>query len=212
MIKQMTREKFEAMLYLKMRPDDVIDVMEAYRDAKEGHGYENQKRDGGERYFEHPRGVAIILMKEFGIFDPDMVISALLHDVVEDTYRFGTRDAAFLRLERRYNKRVATFVIALTKIPCEPEEKSERDQRYFKNILHEGPKTTILKLADRLHNLRTLSDCIEEKQRDYAEETEQYVFPLIEELLHNPLLTPFIRNRVRKAYKEMAQICADTRT
>lgn len=125
-------------------------VMMAYGYAKMGHGYKvEQKRDSGERYFEHPRRVAYILMEEFGIYDPDMIITALLHDLVEDTFCFGNRDEAFERIQLTYKKRVAIFVLALTKRHCDEEqEKLMRDQNYFETITREGPKTMILKLAD----------------------------------------------------------------
>ena len=131
----MNRARFEQLLNLKMRPIDVKLVMKAYQDAKYAHGYENQKRDNGERYFEHPRRVALIVMRELEIYDPDMIIAALLHDTVEDTFSFGSKDEAYDRIKSDYNQRVATFVVALSKDPCQTlEEKAERDNRYFLGI------------------------------------------------------------------------------
>jgi len=88
----MNREKFEQLLYLKMRPVDVELVMDAYDDAERGHGYEDQVRDNGEKYFEHPKRAAVSLMRDFEIFDPDMIVAILLHDTVEDTNMFGSKD------------------------------------------------------------------------------------------------------------------------
>lgn len=199
-------QAFKDLLYLKMRPDDVELVMEAYGDAKTGHGYEQQVRDNGERYFEHPRRVALILMRELGIYDPDMIISALLHDIVEDTYSFGARDEAYAKIQRRYNKRVATFVLALSKEPCQdPEEKIARDHRYFEGITSEGPKTMILKLADRLDNLRDLDQCTVEKKRHYAQETRAHILPMA--MVVADQVRGKVRLNVLRVYGKMVSIC-----
>lgn len=202
----MNRERFEQLLILKMRPADVELVMEAYQTAKYAHGYENQIRDNGERYFEHPRRVALIVMRELEIYDPDMIISALLHDTVEDTFSFGSKDEAYNRIQGRYRKRVATFVIALSKDPCQnPEEKPERDNRYFGDIEQEGPKTMTLKLADRLDNLRDLSQCTKKKKMHYVEETRDRILPMV--LLVIPQFSGKVRRNLRRVYKEMVTIC-----
>lgn len=203
-------QAFKDMLYLKMRPDDVELVMEAYNDAKHGHGYQQQKRDNGERYFEHPKRVAIILIHNFGIYDPDMLIAGLLHDTVEDTYLFGNVEEAAARIQRRYNKRVSAFVLALTKEPSLREgDKPDRDRRYFERVIQEGPKTTILKLADRLDNLRDLSRCSARKKPHYLEETEQYILPMALEAASK--VSQEMAERIKKARQEMIDICEQTR-
>ena len=202
----MNREKFEKLLYLKMRPADVELVMEAYQDAKKGHGYKDQVRDNGERYFEHPRRVALVLMLDLEIYDPDMLIAALLHDIVEDTFAFGSRDKAFKRIQRRYGKRVATFVLALSKEPCKrPEEKIERDHRYFEAITQEGPKTTILKLADRLDNLRDMHHCTTAKKRHYVEETRSHILPMALDVTYQ--VKGKMRLNILTIYGRMVSIC-----
>jgi len=202
----MNREEFEQLLYLKMRPVDVGFVMNAYQDAKKGHGHKNQVRDNGERYFEHPRRVALILMLDLEIYDPDMIIAALLHDIVEDTFAFGSRDKAFKKIQRRYGKRVATFVLALSKEPCKrPEEKIERDHRYFEAITQEGPKTTILKLADRLDNLRDLHYCTTAKKRHYLEETRPHILPMALDVAYQ--MEGKMRLNILAIYGRMISIC-----
>ncbi|MFY9457792.1 MAG: HD domain-containing protein [Candidatus Spechtbacterales bacterium] len=203
-------QRFKDLLYLKMRPDDIELVMESYNDAKTGHGYEQQVRDSGERYFEHPKRVAVNLIHELEIYDADMIIAALLHDLVEDTFTFGAIEEAASRIQRRYNKRVATFVLALTKEPCDREEdKPERDRRYFERIANEGPKTMILKLADRLDNLRDLRRCSVEKKQHYVEETECYILPLTLEAVRQ--VTAEMAARITKVNIEMIKICERTR-
>ncbi len=202
----MNREKFEQLLYLKMRPVDVELVMDAYGDAKKGHGHKNQVRDNGERYFEHPRRVALILMFDLEIYDLDMIIAAFLHDIVEDTFVFGRRDKAFKGIQRRYGKRVATFVLALSKEPCDqPEKKIERDHRYFEAITQEGPKTTILKLADRLDNLRDMHHCTIAKKRHYLEETRSHILPMALDAAYQT--EGKMRLNILTIYGRMVSIC-----
>jgi len=139
-----------------------------------------------------------------------MLIAGLLHDVVEDTYAFGSRKDAAARIQRRYNKRVAAFVLALTKESCAEEaEKPERDRRYFESIIAEGPKTMIIKLADRLDNLRSLDACSTEKKAHYVEETKRYILPMAMEAARQ--VTEEIADRIMKARNEMAIICETTK-
>ena len=202
----MNRARFEQLLNLKMRPIDVKLVMKAYQDAKYAHGYENQKRDNGERYFEHPRRVALIVMRELEIYDPDMIIAALLHDTVEDTFSFGSKDEAYDRIKSDYNQRVATFVVALSKDPCQIlEEKAERDNRYFLGIEEEGPKTMTLKLSDRLENFRDVSLWDKKRKMRYVEETRGRILPMA--LLVIPQFSGNVRRNLRHVYKEMVIIC-----
>ena len=69
-----------------LRPEDFKNLEAAYQLAKYGHGHHGQRRDSGERYFEHLRETALILVDELEVTDPDLVISALLHDILEDTF------------------------------------------------------------------------------------------------------------------------------
>jgi (p)ppGpp synthase/HD superfamily hydrolase len=200
------REEFEKLLYLKMRPDDVALVMDAYNDAKVALDHKQLKRIGGERAFEHSKRVALILILEFRIYDPDMVISALLHDVVEDTFMFGSITEAPDRIQRRYGKRVATFVLALTKEPCDnPLVKADRDHCYFDNIMYEGPKTIIIKSADRLDNLRSIAPCSDSHKHHYMNETRDHVMPMVRQAAN--VLPSGIRLCVMDAHNEMAAIC-----
>ena len=77
------RASFEARLKYRMAPHLFELVMDAYRLSKYGH--RGQKRDDGTRYFEHPRRVAKILLL-WGIYDHEMLIAALLHDIKEDSH------------------------------------------------------------------------------------------------------------------------------
>jgi len=203
------RKEFESLLNLRMRPVDIEWVMRAYKASKLGHGHKNQLRENGERYFEHPKRVALILMRELGVYDRDMIISALLHDIVEDTYIFGARDEAYSNLQGEFRRRVATFVMALSKEPCGLEEKLERDRRYFEGIVEEGPKTMLLKLSDRLDNLRDLHGCSVAKKQHYVEETEEKILPLA--LYARTQFSGDIKRNVTRVQKEMVAICERTK-
>ena len=104
------------------------------------------RRDGVTPYVEHPKGVMRIVRDEFGETDPEVLAAALLHDTIEDT----TTD--YDDLERRFGKRVATWVAVLTKDKRLPDARRERE--YFAG-LKKGPlQAKLCKIADSLHNVR----------------------------------------------------------
>ena len=177
------REEFERKLRFKMPPSDIELVMDAYRDSKILHGYKNQTRESGERYFEHPKAVALILMG-LGICDRDMIIAALSHDVAEDCLVFGDTEKAIANIKKKFGERPASFVSDLTKRSCEPERKDVRDIAYHANLWRATVEVRIIKLADRLHNLRSLAACSAEKQQRYLAETETYFIPLAKDVAH----------------------------
>ncbi|MEK7559785.1 MAG: HD domain-containing protein [Patescibacteria group bacterium] len=174
------REEFEKMLQFKMSPENLKLVKKAYRMSKYGH--KGQERQSGERYFEHPKTMALILINEFQIYDHEMIIAALLHDGVEDSFIFGTGNEAFDEIEKEFGKRPAQFVALLTKARCEENQKSQRDCGYY-NALYDGPaEAKVLKLVDRIHNLRTLKDCDIKKQERQLLETSMCVWRIAESI------------------------------
>jgi len=165
---------------LKQLPqEDVLNIDLAYDLAKESH--RPQKRDSGERYFEHVRSVAIILIDECQISNPDLIISALLHDTIEDSPIFGNatkkysewKETASYRLSKIFNSQVSEHVITLTK----PKDNKEI---YLENLKTALPETILIKMCDRLHNLRSLSGTIPEKQTKTCKETMEKYFPIFE--------------------------------
>lgn len=157
----------------------------AYDLSKEAH--RPQTRDEGTRYFDHPRAVALILLDELKIKDPNIIIAALLHDTVEDSPIFGNRKLALdewqqttvFRLTRIFNKEVARIVVALTKVGGHGfKTKHDAEEYYIVNLKKTGPKAVMVKMADRLHNLRTIGDCTKEKQKRKIQETREVYFPL----------------------------------
>ncbi len=185
------RKRFVARL-ARLKTSDRMDIEMAYDIVKEAH--RRFRRESGERYFEHLRNVALILIDECGIKEPDVVTSALLHDSVEDTPIFGNimlpekewRETARYRLKKIFDYRVADTVIALTKPRLNgeptPGKRKIRDRAYMKQVAQGTPEAGIVKLADRLHNLRTLDSVSREKRERKIKETEEFILPLLRKI------------------------------
>jgi len=149
-------------------------------------------REGGARYFEHPRSVALILIDECQLLDRNIIAAALLHDAQEDSSIFGSysgRDyqswnaVAYDRIKRIFNDEVAEIVTTLTKPPHEIPDVGTKENAlniYYENLYNASDKTILVKMADRLHNLRTLEDTSEEKQERKVQETEEHYLPLFQ--------------------------------
>src|SRR5690349_20108516 len=102
-----SRAQFEELINRHFIPSQARLVMMAYRFAKYGH--RGQERDGGGRYFDHPRDVSVILLRQ-GIQDHEVIIAALLHDVMEDSFILTWED-----LEHIFGSRVCGIVKLLSK-------------------------------------------------------------------------------------------------
>ncbi|RTH05027.1 GTP pyrophosphokinase, partial [Thermus scotoductus] len=171
-------DKLESLLdYLP--PQDREKVREAYRFAEEAH--RGQLRRSGEPYITHPVAVAEILASLR--MDADTVAAGLLHDTLEDC------GVAPEELERRFGLAVRKLVEGETKVSklyklanLEGEEKRAEDLRQMFIAMAEDVRIIIVKLADRLHNLRTLEHMPPEKQRRIAKETLEIYAPLAHRL------------------------------
>ncbi|WP_343264630.1 RelA/SpoT family protein, partial [Ligaoa zhengdingensis] len=155
---------------------DVDAITRAYQTALTAH--EGQKRVSGEPYVMHPIHVAEILV-QLGM-DTDTIVAALLHDVVEDTPT--TLDI----VEKQFGKDVALLVDGVTKLGKIPfssrEEQQAENVRKMLLAMAKDVRVIIIKLADRLHNMRTLSVMRPQKQRDKALETMEVYAPLAHRL------------------------------
>lgn len=193
--KNESRESFQKRLE-SLSVEQQMSVDMAYDLAKESH--RPQVRDTGERYFEHLRDVALILIDECNIKDSDLIIAALLHDSIEDSATFGNRtlpysqwkETAQFRLSKVFNERVARMVMSLTKLQVDGAEittKEQAEEIYFQNIREGGEESILLKMCDRLHNLRSLAGTTPEKQQRILKETEEKYYPLFESTSELPL-------------------------
>jgi GTP pyrophosphokinase len=169
--------------------EEIAQIDLAYGFAKYGHL--RDERAGGDRYFEHVREVATILLVECGIRDAEILQAALLHDTVEDTWIFGSnvvpgwdaRELAHERLQQIFSNRTAGMVMAVTKPSEQQFPDEERNHEVYMGQLRVASDEAILvKMADRLHNLRSLGDTALEKQQRKVAETEEEYFPLFRAL------------------------------
>lgn len=150
-------------------------IEKAYKDAKDA--FREDIREGGVRYFEHLRGVALILLY-LRVTDYELIIAALLHDIVEDHPEIWSLE----RVRREFGERVALLVEYLTKPPeSEYRTKEDRDHVYHCRFCIAPRDFFLIKLADRLHNVLTLDSCSPEKRQRKIIETWRYYMPFAEE-------------------------------
>ena len=147
-------------------------LLKAYNYAKEAHS--NQKRASGEPYFIHPCAVALILM-ELGL-DAPTVAAALLHDVIEDT------PATEEDIKREFGDEVLELVSGVTKLDkivfkSQEQEEAENFRKIFV-AMAKDIRVIIIKMADRLHNMRSLNFLSPERQQKMARETLDIFAPL----------------------------------
>lgn len=151
-------------------------IQRAYNYALLKHG--DQKRKSGEPYIIHPTNVAYTIAK-LGL-DEQTICAALLHDVVEDT------DATYEDIEKEFGLEIAEMVDGVTKLKQIQHATIEENQveNYRKMFLAMGKdiRVIIIKLADRLHNMRTLEHLRRERQIAIAQETMQLYAPLANRL------------------------------
>ena len=151
-------------------------IHKAYNLASEAHG--DQRRVSGVPYILHPTSVACILV-ELGM-DTESIVAALLHDVVEDT------DVTIEEITKDYGKEIAHLIDGVTKLRKIPY--TNREIRQAENVrkmfiaMSDDIRVIIIKLADRLHNMRTIGCMREQKRRDIALETMEVFAPIAHRL------------------------------
>ena len=167
------RAEFEALL-TEFSFADRTRIMQAYRLSKYGHKGVNRR--GGDRYFEHPKAVAVLLLRR-GEQDADVICAALLHDIIEDTFILLADD-----VEAWFGARVRRIVDLVSKVPHDIDH-----EEYFARLAEsDEPGAWLVKLADRVHNLSTLLDSDDpakqaecrRKKIEQVEETRDFIRPL----------------------------------
>jgi GTP diphosphokinase / guanosine-3',5'-bis(diphosphate) 3'-diphosphatase len=177
---KVTRQRFFTPLKEHFKdPEQLRQLQIAYWLAKTEH--RPQKRDSGERYFEHVRDVCLILI-ELGVVDTTALTLAFLHDLLEDCW---TPEDVLFRLfgpdiyegAKVLSKR--WFSTDLVTGRMERHKRTEED--YYRGIAGARREPRLVKLADRIHNLRSCGVWSPEKRLDYVEETRKYLLPIARE-------------------------------
>ncbi len=156
----------------KLKPGDKDLLRIAFEMAAEAH--KTMRRKSGEPYILHPLAVARICVDEIGLGVRSSICS-LLHDTVEDT------DITLNDVQREFGDEIARIVDGLTKISSVMDTNTTQQAENFKKILltlTDDPRVIIIKLADRLHNMRTMDSMKREKQLKISSETVYVYAPL----------------------------------
>ena len=196
-------------LKAKLKPGDRKTIRLAFEIAADAH--KTMRRKSGEPYILHPLAVARVCVEEIGL-GVRSTICSLLHDTVEDT------DISLEDVERDFGNEIARIVDGLTKISNVIDVNASKQAENFKKILltlTDDPRVILIKLADRLHNMRTLDSMKREKQLKIASETVYVYAPLAHRMgLYNiktemeDLAMKFLEP---ETYKEIAQKLAETK-
>lgn len=189
----------------RISDEDMVRVREAYAFAAEAH--KEQRRKTGEPYIIHPIAVATIVAKELEL-GANPVIAAFLHDVVEDT------DTTIDEIREKFGNDVAFLVNVVTKQKKASSEKSKQVDNYRQILasVQYDVRAILIKLADRLHNMRTLDSMRADKQMKIAGETDYFYAPLANRLglyhIKSELENLSFRYRCPREYSQIAALLA----
>ena len=193
----------------KLKKGDKELVRQAFEMAADAH--KTMRRKSGEPYILHPIAVAMICVEEIGL-GVRSTICALLHDTVEDT------DITLEDVQREFGTEIAKIVDGLTKISSVMDTNTSQQAENFKKILltlTDDPRVILIKLADRLHNMRTLDFMKKEKQLKIASETIWVYAPLAHRMgLYNvktELEDLSMKYMEPEGYKDIAKKLAETK-
>ena len=183
-------------------------IKKAFFLAKEAH--QGVRRRSGEPYFLHPIAVAQIVVDEIGL-GVKSVVAALLHDVVEDT------DYTVEDMEHLFGHKIATMVDGLTKMSGVFNADTSKQAEYFRKVLltlSDDVRVILIKIADRLHNMRTLGSMPQNKQIKITGETIYLFAPLAYRLglyaIKTELENLCMKYRFPKEYEEITQHINET--
>ena len=189
----------------RISDEDMVRVREAYDFAAEAH--KEQRRKTGEPYIIHPIAVATIVAKELEL-GANPVIAAFLHDVVEDT------DTTIDEIREKFGNDVAFLVNVVTKQKKASSEKSKQVDNYRQILasVQYDVRAILIKLADRLHNMRTLDSMRADKQMKIAGETDYFYAPLANRLglyhIKSELENLSFRYRCPREYSQIEALLA----
>ena len=192
-----------------LKDDDSRLIRKAFNLSMEAHV--DMRRKSGEPYINHPLSVALICVGEIGL-GTTSIVAALLHDVVEDT------EIELSEIERGFGPKVASIIDGLTKISGVFEYGSTQQAENFRKMLltlSDDVRVILIKLADRLHNMRTLASMARNKQLKVASETIFLYAPLAHRLglyaMKSELEDLSLKFTEAEAYKEISSKMVETR-
>jgi GTP pyrophosphokinase len=193
----------------RIKPGDKRMIRNAFEMAAEAH--KTMRRKSGEPYILHPLAVSRICVEEIGL-GVRSTICSLLHDTVEDT------DISLDDVQREFGSEIAKIVDGLTKISNVIDVNESQQAENFRKILltlTDDPRVILIKLADRLHNMRTLDSMKTEKQLKIASETVYVYAPLAHRMglysIKTELEDLAMKYLEAQAYKEVAMKLAETK-
>ena len=176
--KEILRQYRRLLRYAKpfLKDNDAKIIKKAFNTSLEAH--KDMRRKSGEPYIMHPLAVAQIAVEEIGL-GATSIVAALLHDVVEDT------EMEIQDIKRSFGPRVARIIEGLTKISGVFEYGTSQQAENFRKMLltlSDDVRVILIKIADRLHNMRTLDSMPRDKQLKIASETMYLYAPLAHRL------------------------------
>ena len=196
-------------LKTKLKPGDKRSIRLAFEMSVEAH--KTMRRKSGEPYILHPIAVARICVEEIGL-GVRSTICSLLHDTVEDT------DISLEDIDREFGNEISKIVDGLTKISNVIDVNASKQAENFKKILltlTDDPRVILIKLADRLHNMRTLEHMKVEKQLKISSETVYVYAPLAHRMglyiIKTEMEDLAMKYLEPDAYKEIAQKLSETK-
>lgn len=195
---------------IKSRMDDVDrrNIRQAYEIAVDAHS--KQRRKSGEPYILHPIEVARICSEEIGL-GPTAIVAALLHDVVEDT------NVTLEDIRNKFGEKIANIVDGLTKLKSDFNPTTAQAENFKKvlSTLIYDVRVVLIKMADRMHNMRTLGAMPKHKQLRIASETSYIYAPLAHRLGLYNIKTEFqdlcMKIIEREKYNEIARKLQETK-
>jgi GTP diphosphokinase / guanosine-3',5'-bis(diphosphate) 3'-diphosphatase len=178
--KQLILREYRKLLNLlkaRLKDGDKKLIRQAFEVAAESH--KNTRRKSGEPYILHPIAVAQIVVEEIGL-GVRSALAALLHDTVEDT------EITLEDIERDFGKEIMRIIDGLTKISyVEEKQNATQQSENFRKVLLtliDDPRVVLIKIADRLHNMRTMNSMKRDKQLKISGETSFIYAPLAHRL------------------------------
>ena len=193
-----------------LKDNDAKMIKKAFNTSVEAH--KDMRRRSGEPYIYHPLAVAQIVVEEIGL-GTTAIVAALLHDVVEDT------DMTIDDINRLFGKKVSQIIDGLTKISGKFEYGTSQQAENFRKMLltlSDDVRVILVKLADRLHNMRTLDSMPRDKQLKIASETIFIYAPLAHRLglyaIKSELEDLYLKYAEPEAYRDVSRKLRETKT